>query len=511
MADPNTMTDPELRSEYDALSHDTYVIEGWLFAFLLFGILLLAWSQGWGFWQLPVLIALGLFALGVFGGFLFGIPKVAARQNNTGTERLQHLLDPNTNLEQISDWLTKIIVGLGLVNLKRIWPALLLFAKDISPGFHAWANVTPLAAALYFPVLGFGSGFLFTRIYLSGLINRADMQLAFQRRTAQFKNALNSVQAALIGTAKEGPSKPLPANLPLEQANALRITDTLLRRKPESKYSSKDWMDRAYAAYAEQRLTLAANYFGEAARAPGAATEQIAKAYLNQGISYDQLNLKEEAIRCYDAVISRFETISDPTINIFVASAMYSKGQALNSLERFKGSLQAYDDLIARFEGDVDPKIRELVTSGILNKGVAFVKLGDMNDALVAFDHLIARLGETADPKEQMRLVTALGDKGEILAKTGSDNKALQVLNAALDRFKGATDQKVKNRLVHLQFTRAVILQKINRRQAIPSMEALISEQSQNPDPTVRTIVAKAREYLSTPEGDWKFIDITWH
>lgn len=47
-------------------------------------------------------------------GFLFGVPRknLAAEANNNRLAGRSYT--PNTNLEHISDWLTKIIVGVGL-------------------------------------------------------------------------------------------------------------------------------------------------------------------------------------------------------------------------------------------------------------------------------------------------------------------------------------------------------------------------------------------------------------
>jgi hypothetical protein len=50
---------------------------------------------------------------GLLLGFLFGLPKTLER---SGKGRLT----TNTNLDQISDWLTKILVGLGLVQLGKV-------------------------------------------------------------------------------------------------------------------------------------------------------------------------------------------------------------------------------------------------------------------------------------------------------------------------------------------------------------------------------------------------------
>ena len=62
---------------------------------------------------LGMLSAAALIAGGFFG-FLFGIPRYLA---TPGPMQVQ----PNTNLEQISDWLTKVLVGVGLTQIGKIY------------------------------------------------------------------------------------------------------------------------------------------------------------------------------------------------------------------------------------------------------------------------------------------------------------------------------------------------------------------------------------------------------
>src|SRR6476620_11118100 len=61
---------------------------------------------------LMVLISAAAYVSGFFLGFLFGIPK-----RNVEKESAYNL---STNLVDISDWLTKIIIGLGLIEIKKI-------------------------------------------------------------------------------------------------------------------------------------------------------------------------------------------------------------------------------------------------------------------------------------------------------------------------------------------------------------------------------------------------------
>jgi hypothetical protein len=73
----------------------------------------------------------------------------------------------NTNLEQISDWLTKIIVGVSLVNSEKIGAAVMMASKEMAQSFGGEAmNSIALAMLTYFGVVGLLGGYLLTRLYL---------------------------------------------------------------------------------------------------------------------------------------------------------------------------------------------------------------------------------------------------------------------------------------------------------------------------------------------------------
>jgi hypothetical protein len=81
----------------------------------------------------------------------------------------------NTNLEQISDWLTKIIVGVSLVNSDKIGAAMVRTAEQISLSLGGGAERKALALALmvYFGVVGLLGGYLLTRLFLQRAFDSA--------------------------------------------------------------------------------------------------------------------------------------------------------------------------------------------------------------------------------------------------------------------------------------------------------------------------------------------------
>ena len=119
-------------------------------------------------------------SIGGFGGFLFGIPRTLAprskqeRENPSDTTAaLARPTGPeipsqsvNTNLEDISDWLTKIIVGVGLVEFQSILNHLKVIAERFQSSLGG-SEVAVLGVIINFSSWGFFAGYLVTRLFLT--------------------------------------------------------------------------------------------------------------------------------------------------------------------------------------------------------------------------------------------------------------------------------------------------------------------------------------------------------
>jgi hypothetical protein len=111
---------------------------------------------------------------GLLVGFIFGIPR--AVQNTSVPPTTGVTVRANTNLEQISDWLTKIIVGVSLVQLSTIPGKLQRLADYFSTAFGASAVPGSVVLTLfgYFGILGFLLGYLWARVYLMEVFAQSD-------------------------------------------------------------------------------------------------------------------------------------------------------------------------------------------------------------------------------------------------------------------------------------------------------------------------------------------------
>lgn len=122
-------------------------------------------------------------------GFLFGIPLSGDAAGGGGSSNgekphtesafatkspsAEGRYRPNTNLEQISDWLTKILVGVGLVESASIRDAVLSTARSIKLG-GGFDAVFATGLLVYFCICGFFLSFLWTRLHLAGLYTESD-------------------------------------------------------------------------------------------------------------------------------------------------------------------------------------------------------------------------------------------------------------------------------------------------------------------------------------------------
>ncbi len=108
-------------------------------------------------------------------GFLFGIPRADLREEEGEGKGVVYRA--NTNLEQISDWLTKILVGVGLTQLTSIPDRLQQIANYIASGLGGSdsSRIFAMAVMVYFVVCGFLFGYLWTRLFLAGALRQADL------------------------------------------------------------------------------------------------------------------------------------------------------------------------------------------------------------------------------------------------------------------------------------------------------------------------------------------------
>ena len=116
------------------------------------------------------MIAFSSAIVGAFIGFIFGIPRTPASKDPEN-------IAANTNLEEISDWITKIIVGVSLVQLSQIGDGIVDLGHTLEKalGDHPTSFVFSISTMIFYFVGGFFLGYLWSRIYLPKIL-RASLE-----------------------------------------------------------------------------------------------------------------------------------------------------------------------------------------------------------------------------------------------------------------------------------------------------------------------------------------------
>jgi len=182
-------------------------------------------------------------------GFLFAIPRTlqqdgAPSQQGESSEkkRGEHRVDyrANTNLEQISDWLTKILVGVSLTQIPQIKDGLVSLSTFAGKGLGAQGQIFAMALLLYAFVLGFLFGYLWTRLFLAGALRVAD-QAAIGTLTTEVQKAAEKAESA------ERKLEALKKQSELDAA-ALNLTYRQLNPNPDLPGVTQDELDAAVTA-----------------------------------------------------------------------------------------------------------------------------------------------------------------------------------------------------------------------------------------------------------------------
>src|SRR4051812_26821463 len=152
-----------------------------------------------------LLVATAAAAVGACFGFIFGIPRTLDRAVAAATAATQGAaaaapqaaMATNTNLERISDWLTTLLIGATLVQIKEIASWIGQLGKNLLRGGLA-ANdaIVPVVVILFFSAAFLGV-YLITRLYLTSAFVSALGVLASGGPALTFGD-LNYVLAAAV-------------------------------------------------------------------------------------------------------------------------------------------------------------------------------------------------------------------------------------------------------------------------------------------------------------------------
>jgi CheY-like chemotaxis protein len=119
-------------------------------------------------------------AVTIIVGLIFGVPRARAEFVQGASERYAS----NSNLEQISDWLTKLLVGAGLVELTNVPGGVASLGAYLGDGMKIPnAAACSVAAVFYGAGVGFVAGYLWSRLRMRMFLEASDQLAAYVSTT----------------------------------------------------------------------------------------------------------------------------------------------------------------------------------------------------------------------------------------------------------------------------------------------------------------------------------------
>ena len=240
-----------------------------------------------------ILVAGAALLSGFLLGFIFGIPRVGSEKliakeaaepgatHEAASGAQSSGVTPNSNLVEISDWLTKIMVGVGLVELNSIPGKLGKLSYYLGPAlrpahcdagaqcadFVGSGQAAGLAIILFYFTLGFLWGYVWTRLYfqrdLGGLVDNLQRDkealLDVLQREKQGYELILAAEASMnegeFDTAVAYMDKAL-ANNPQDGAAMMTKARILKRQAMNEETPEKEKLLRQALDYADRAIPL---------------------------------------------------------------------------------------------------------------------------------------------------------------------------------------------------------------------------------------------------------------
>jgi hypothetical protein len=178
------------------------------------GILIYAFAtDGASVFAVALLVGAAAFVAGGLLGFLFGIPRSGVADGVVSADSPQAVVyRSNTNLEQISDWLTKILVGLGLVELGKLVHQISRLVDFLAPSLGGSDSSKSFALAILtlFSVSGFLIFYVATRLYVGLGFARAETMIrrVEKEATTVLRGAEPNLDQRAAGFLEQLPAPP---------------------------------------------------------------------------------------------------------------------------------------------------------------------------------------------------------------------------------------------------------------------------------------------------------------
>jgi len=155
----------------------------------------------WSYVGIGSIAAMAAMLTGILAGFILGVPKLVSSGQLSVADGAP---SPNTNLGEISDWITKLLLGAGLVSLSHLGGPVGRLIDSVASGLYdptsnpagaPGAKVLAGAILISFTVLGVLEGYVITSTWYPRKLQKLAESAAAAQQAAQ-----SQLATAAVGT-----------------------------------------------------------------------------------------------------------------------------------------------------------------------------------------------------------------------------------------------------------------------------------------------------------------------
>ena len=162
--------------------------------------------------------------------------------------------------------------------------------------------------------------------------------------------------------------------------------------------------------------------------------EVVARALVNKGATFNELNQHEEAIAVFDEVTRRFGDSDVPKILVHVARALVNKARVFIQLNSFEETVATCDEVLWRFGTRDTHTLRVQVAHSLVLKGVALGNLDREQQAKIVWEEIVQGFGASEDAELRFTVGVAILQIAESARRQGHFEEAIKAVDQLFDR-----------------------------------------------------------------------------
>jgi tetratricopeptide (TPR) repeat protein len=192
--------------------------------------------------------------------------------------------------------------------------------------------------------------------------------------------------------------------------------------------------------------------------------KEVAGAMYHKSLVLGEMGQREEAIEVYENMALKYDSVVDVKIQKFIAVALYNKGVFLGEMDRKDEAIEAFENMESKYSCFSENEIRQYVAAALLNKGVLLSKMQRVDKAIEMYDEVVKRFGDTGNMSIQEQLVRALLNKGMQLYQMEQKEESIAVYDELLIRCNGVVEPAILEMVVESFMRKAMALEELDRR-----------------------------------------------